>query len=80
MKTAIEIPDALSRRAKSAAAEQGISFREFVSQAPAEKLRVNRSDGKPWMKAFGQLRNLSRETARINQIVAEEFGRIEPES
>jgi len=28
MKTTLEIPDALFRRAKSAAAEQGIPFRE----------------------------------------------------
>src|ERR1017187_333902 len=36
MKTTLEIPDALFRRAKSAAAEQGIPFRELVSEALAE--------------------------------------------
>src|ERR1035438_4435920 len=36
MKTTLEILDALFQRAKSAAAEQGIPFRELVSEALAE--------------------------------------------
>jgi hypothetical protein len=79
MKTTIEIPDALFRRAKSAAAEQGIPLRELVSEALADKLRVRDGDEKPWLKAFGQLRHLHKETARINKIIEEEFGQIEPE-
>ena len=38
MKTTLEIPDALFRRAKSVAAEQGIPLRELVSEALSEKL------------------------------------------
>ncbi len=38
MKTTIEIPDPLFRRAKSVAAEQGIALRELVSQAIAGKV------------------------------------------
>jgi hypothetical protein len=78
MKTTIEIPDALFRRAKSAAAEQGIPLRELVSEALADKLRAQGGD-KPWMKAFGKLRSLHKETARIAKSIEEEFGRIEPE-
>ena len=40
MKTTIEIPDALFRRAKSAAAERGVPLRELVSEALADKLAV----------------------------------------
>src|ERR1017187_5434506 len=40
MKTTLEIPDDLFRRAKSAAAEQGIPLRELVSEALAEELRA----------------------------------------
>jgi hypothetical protein len=79
MKTTLEIPDALFRRAKSAAAEQGIPLRELVSQALAEKLRGPAGAEKPWLRSFGKLRGLHKETARINRIIEAEFGRIEPE-
>jgi hypothetical protein len=79
MKTTLEIPDALFRKAKSAAAEQGIPLRELVSVALAEKLHVAESRHKPWLKTFGALRGLRKETARVNRIVEQEFGRIEPE-
>jgi len=79
MKTTLEIPDALFRQAKSAAAKKGIPFRELVSEALAEKLRAPERRRKPWLKAFGRLRSLRTETARINQIIEEEFGKIEPE-
>jgi len=79
MKTTVEIPDALFRRAKSAAAERGIPLRELVSEALADKLRVNRIEERPWMKSFGKLRALRKETARINRIIEEEFEQIEPE-
>jgi hypothetical protein len=79
MKTTLEIPDALFRRAKSAAAQQGIPFRELVSEALAEKLAVNCAGERPWMKSFGGLRDLRKESARINRIINEEFERVEPE-
>ena len=78
MKTTLEIPDALFRRAKSAAAEKGIPLRELVSEALAEKLRRPAQD-KPWMKTFGELRGLRKESARISRIIAKEFDRVEPE-
>ena len=79
MKTTLEIPDSLFRRAKSAAAERGIPFRELVSESLAEKLRVSADKVRPWLKAFGKLRGLHRENVRINRIVEEEFGRIDAE-
>ena len=79
MKTTLEIPDALFRRAKSAAAEQGIPLRELVSEALAEKLGAQGRQDKPWLKSFGKLRSLRKETAQINRVIEEEFGRIEPE-
>jgi hypothetical protein len=80
VKTTLEIPDAIFRRAKTAAAERGIPFRALVSEALADKLRApGGKDSKPWMKTFGKLRHLRKETARINRIIEEEFGQIEPE-
>jgi hypothetical protein len=46
LKTTIEIPDALFRRAKSAAAERGVPLRALVSEALADKLaRLSQSRG-----------------------------------
>jgi hypothetical protein len=77
MKTTLEIPDALFQLAKSAAAEQGIPFRELVSEALAEKLRVQGRKDKPWLKLLGKLRSLRKESASINRIIEQEFGHIE---
>ncbi len=80
MKTTLEIPDAVFRRAKSVAASRGIPFRALVSEALADKLRAQGAkETKPWMDTFGKLRLLHKETAKINQIIQEEFGQIETE-
>jgi hypothetical protein len=80
MKTTLEIPDPIFRRAKSKAAEQGIPLRQFVTEAVEDKLAANtKTEDKPWMIAFGKLRHLRKETPRINRIIEEEFEQIEPE-
>ena len=80
MKTTLEIPDGVFRRAKSKAAERGIPLRQFVTEAVEDKLRANVTMGhKPWMKGAGALRRLRKETARINKLIEEEFEKIEPE-
>ena len=53
MKTTLEIPDAVFRRAKSAAA-RGIPLRAFVTEAVKDKLAPKTKAGeKPWMKLVG---------------------------
>lgn len=80
MKTTLEIPDAVFRRAKAAAAERGIPFREFVTEAVKDKLADTRKDReRPWMAGFGGLRRLHRESARIGRIIEAEFEQIEAE-
>ena len=80
MKTTLEIPDTIFRRAKSAAANRGIPVREFVSEAVREKLVADaKTTQTPWMTGFGKLRHLRKETARINRVIEEEFERIEAE-
>ena len=80
MKTTLEIPDAIFRRAKSVAAERGIPLREFVTQAVRDKLAdPAKTADKPWMAAFGKLRRLRRETARINRRIEAEFEQVEAE-
>jgi hypothetical protein len=80
MKTTLEIPDTIFRRAKSAAANRGIPLREFVTEAVREKLVSGaKAVETPWMAAFGKLRHLRKETAKINHVIEEEFERVEAE-
>ena len=80
MKTTVEIPDPIFRRAKAKAAEQNIPLRQFVTQALAEKLDKPSSGGaKAWLKLVGRLRHLRKESARINRRIEREFEKIEPE-
>ena len=80
MKTTLEIPDPIFRRAKAKAAERGIPFRQFVSEAVEEKLRTDPTSGsRPWLKLAGKLGHLRKETARINKLIEREFETVEPE-
>jgi hypothetical protein len=83
VKTTLEIPDSVFRRAKAKAAERGQALRAFVTEALQEKLSgrpaASSRDHAPWMKGFGQLRPLRRETARIQRVIDREFEVVEPE-
>jgi len=80
MKTTLEIPDTIFRRAKSKAAEQGIPLRQFVTEAVEDKLKTALSVGqKPWMKHMGKLKDLHKETVRINKVIEEAFEEVDPE-
>lgn len=78
MKTTLEIPDFLFRRAKSVAAERGIPLRQFVTEAVQEKLRIA-SREKPWMKHLGKLKHLHKERRQIEKRVEEAFEQIDRE-
>jgi hypothetical protein len=82
VKTTLDIPDPVFRRAKARAAEQGKKLRQFVTEALQEKLsgRAGAPETEaPWMAGFGQLKRLSRETGRIARLIEREFDVIEPE-
>ena len=82
MKTTIELPDSLFRKAKAAAAEEGKSLKEFFTEAVADKLgrRMGAKSGaKPWEAAFGALKSLHRENLRIDRVIAAEFEQIDEE-
>ena len=80
MKTTLDIPDSVFRRAKSVAAERGIPLREFVTEAVKAKLA---SEGhpveKPWVKHMGKLRRFHKETLRINRLIEKDSGKIDAE-
>lgn len=83
MKTTLEIPDTVFRRAKATAASRGQALKDYVTEALQEKLAGRRGDSAraaaPWMKGFGGLRALRRETSKIQQAIDREFGTVEPE-
>ena len=79
MKTTLEIPDPIFRRAKSVAAQRGIALRVFVSEAVEEKLAASQKEQKPWARLAGGLKHLRKETSRINEMMKREFEQIEPE-
>ena len=79
MKTTLEIPDPIFRRAKSVAAQRGVAVCAFVTEAVDEKLTgASQREEKPWVKLAGGLKHLRKETARINGIIKREFDQIEP--
>lgn len=80
MKTTLEIPDPIFRRAKSVAAQRGIALRAFVTEAVEQKLNAApQKTEKPWVRLAGELKHLHKETLRINGIMNGEFESIEPE-
>lgn len=82
MKTTLEMPDSLFRKAKSVAAREGHTLKQFVQQALTEKIArvdgVSRLD-KPWMALAGGLKHLHKENRRIERVIEAEFENIEPE-
>ena len=83
MKTTIEIPDLLFRKAKSKAAERGQTLKQLVTEALQEKLAVitdkTRAGEPAWMEGFGKLRRLRKETRRIQARIDDQFEVIEAE-
>ena len=83
MKTTLEIPDALFREAKVAAAREGTTLREVVTRAlKAELERSGQGGGTapPWRRAFGGLRHLQPEREGIDRAVEEAFERIDEDT
>jgi hypothetical protein len=82
MKMTVEIPDVLFRKAKSTAVERGETLKEFVTAALQERLAMTARSSctrePEWMRGFGKLRRLRKETLRIQKRIDEAFEVIEP--
>lgn len=86
MKTTIEIPDAVFRKAKIVAASRNQTLGSLFTEALEARLRQSappsrRSNpGLPaWMAGFGRLADLGAENRRILAVIEEEFETIDPE-
>ena len=86
MKTTIEIPDEIFRKAKIVAASRNQTLRSLFTEALEFRLRQSappsrrsNPDEPPWMAGFGRLADLSAENRRILAVIEEEFETIDPE-
>lgn len=84
MKTTIELPEALFRRAKSMAAQEGVTLKQLLTEALESQLDARRQarNGKAapkWMRAYGALRHLRHERKAIERAIESEFEKIEPD-
>jgi hypothetical protein len=77
MKTTLEFPDQLFRKAKATAAERGQSLKTFVTEALRDKLALDagrsRTEEPAWMQGFGKLKRLHKETVRVQSVIEQEF-------
>lgn len=75
VKTAVELPDELFRRAKALAATRGMSLKTLLSEAVEGRLR--RDGSRPtepaWRELAGALAPLRKETRRISALIEDEF-------
>ena len=81
MKTTLEIPEAVIRRAKARAAATGQTLTRLVTEALNEKLaRGTTRRERPWMKFAGAFKGHRAESRRILDRISAEFEAIEPEN
>jgi hypothetical protein len=79
MRTTIDIPDALFRRAKATAAMEGKSLRQIVVAALESQLRSPPPAVPAWKALAGGLRDLRRETRRVERRIALAFEHLDEE-
>ena len=81
MKTTLEIPDALFKRVKLSSVSSGTTLKRYIAEALETRLSQESSKNveKPWMKNFGNLSHLRKETRRIEKIIENEFEAIDSE-
>ena len=78
MKTTLEIPDPLFRQSKAMAALHGQTLKDFVAEALRAHLKSADSTSSGWRSVFGKAR--PEEMEGVDEILAEEFGRVDAES
>jgi len=81
VKTTLEFPDSLFRRAKSTAARKGQTMTAFVTSAVEAKLTADETaaNEKPWMQFAGLLEKDRKESSRILKRIEESCEQVIPE-
>lgn len=81
MKTTIDLPDVTFRQAKTAAAANGMTLKQFFTEALEDRLHrsgLASATGvePPWMAGFGALSDIADENRRVLETIEEEFERL----
>jgi hypothetical protein len=82
MKTTVEIPDDLFKRAKVLAAQAGLSMKQLITESLQQRVGGRSPETRlepAWKQAFGAMRAYRKENRRIEKIIEHEFEQIEPE-
>ena len=82
MKTTVEIPDDLFKRAKVLAAQEGVSMKQLITESLQQRVARHSAETRlepAWKRAFGAMRAYRKENRRIEKIIEQEFEQIEPE-
>ena len=84
MKTTLELPDPLLRKAKAMAAARGETLKAFITEALlayiATKSGLARNADEPaWMKHYGGLAHITGEVKRMQREIDDVFGHVDPE-
>jgi len=80
MRTTVDVPDSLYRQIKARAALKGQTIKAFFLDAIHDKLAAEKTKSTEetgWRVAFGAAR--AEDVAEVQQIIDEEFSRIDPE-
>ncbi|MDR2429626.1 MAG: GxxExxY protein [Puniceicoccales bacterium] len=82
MKTTLEIPDAVFRKAKTVASRNGQSLGSYITHAIDARLAedARRANTRPWMRHAGALKSHAAELAKLRATIADEFEQIEEDS
>ncbi|MDF9826046.1 hypothetical protein M2103_000266 [Ereboglobus sp. PH5-5] len=82
MKTTLEIPDTVFRKAKAISMRNGQTFGSYVTLAVESRVAedMRRGNAKPWMRHAGAFKSSPAELAKIRSAIAAEFEQIEDES
>jgi predicted transcriptional regulator len=82
VKTTVEIPDDLFKKAKILAALEGLSMKQLITESLQQRVmrRSHEVQAEPaWRRAFGAMRAYHKENQRIERLIEQEFETIEPE-
>jgi hypothetical protein len=84
VKTTLELPDTLLRRAKALAASRGESLKAFVTEALVAHIAtksggIRHPDEPAWMKYYGGLAHIAGEVKRMQREIDTVFGSVDPE-
>lgn len=80
MRTSIDIPDELFRKAKVRAAEKGLTLKDLIVSGLSKEIEVSTENREAvWGQFFGAFKDNPEVIDELDRVIEEEFGQIDPE-